>query len=328
MTLVRVEEQQRWQLYRLLGEPLRLRLLALASAEELNVGELAELLGESQPNVSRHAGPLRKAGLLAGRRDGTRLFLRLAETAVDDPVVADAVATGRRLCGDDGSLHRISEIVRTRDAHTREFFSQGVDDDASAALAMELPAYLYSLASVLASPGVAVDAGTGSGVLLDLLAPLFSRVVAIDRSEVQLARAAARVRSRAYGNVELVADEIDGERARAAVHPGADVVVSVRMLHHAPLPRAAVAALTRLARCGGRVVVIDYQKHDDEALSRQQADVWMGFDVEELISFACHAGLVEARTFPIPARYVGGGMDAHVGWQVLVGRRGEALPAA
>jgi DNA-binding transcriptional ArsR family regulator len=60
----------RWELYRVLAEPVRLRLLALASEEELAVGELAGLLGESQPNVSRHLTPLKQAGLVLVRRGG------------------------------------------------------------------------------------------------------------------------------------------------------------------------------------------------------------------------------------------------------------------
>jgi ArsR family transcriptional regulator len=44
-------EASRWELYRVLSEPVRLRLLALAAEEELTIGELADLVGESQPNV-------------------------------------------------------------------------------------------------------------------------------------------------------------------------------------------------------------------------------------------------------------------------------------
>jgi len=69
--------ERRWELYRLLGEPVRLRLLALAAEEELAIGELADLLGESQPNVSRHLKVLRGAQLLAERKEGTRVFVRL-----------------------------------------------------------------------------------------------------------------------------------------------------------------------------------------------------------------------------------------------------------
>ena len=51
-------QANRWELYRVLSEPARLRLLALTAEEELAVGELAELLGESQPNVRRATSPL------------------------------------------------------------------------------------------------------------------------------------------------------------------------------------------------------------------------------------------------------------------------------
>ncbi|MDB4947293.1 MAG: Transcriptional regulator, ArsR family / Methyltransferase fusion, partial [Labilithrix sp.] len=88
----------RWELYRVLAEPVRLRLLALAAEDELAIGELAGLLGESQPNVSRHLTPLKQAGLVLVRREGTRALVRIAEAAAADPVVADALASGRALC--------------------------------------------------------------------------------------------------------------------------------------------------------------------------------------------------------------------------------------
>src|SRR5438094_9838847 len=95
---------ERWELYRVLSEPIRLRLLALATVEELAVGELAELLDEGQPNVSRHAAVLRQAGLIVVRKEGTRVLVHLAEGAARDAVIADALASGRALCEKDGSL--------------------------------------------------------------------------------------------------------------------------------------------------------------------------------------------------------------------------------
>src|SRR3954463_12060507 len=97
----------RWELYRLLADPVRPRLLALASVEELGVGELAELLREGQPKISRHAAALRDAGLLSARRQGTWTLLRLASGAADDPVVSDAVRSGTAACSADGTLARI-----------------------------------------------------------------------------------------------------------------------------------------------------------------------------------------------------------------------------
>jgi len=312
-------QESRWQLYRLLSDPMRLRLLALAAEEELSVGELAELLGESQPNVSRHASPLRQAGLLADRRQGARTLVRLDDGASGDPVVADALSAGRKLCSTDGSLARVGEVVAMRDAKTREFFARAVPTEVS--LSDELPSYLFAFAALIESRNLAVDAGTGDGVLLDLLAPVYERVVAIDRSEAQLVRARQRVRAHGYDNVTLIEDHIAGEQVTSAVGDGADLVVAARVLHHAPRPRATLRDLAALARPGGRVLVIDYARHDDEKLSEQQADVWMGFSPEELAELGESAGLEHVRVAPVPSAYRRTGPDAHLAWLALVGTR-------
>jgi ArsR family transcriptional regulator len=311
----------RWQLYRLLSDPFRLRLLALASAEELALGELAELLGESQPNVSRHAAPLRQAGLLAERRQGTRTLVRLPAEALADPVVRDAVSSGRELCEGDGSLARIADIVRGRDEKTREFFAKASRESADLGLSPELPAYLSAFGALLPRRELAVDAGTGDGALLDLLAPVFARVVAVDRSAAQLERAARRVKQRGYPNVELVQAELGAEELRQRVGAGADVVLAARVLHHAPLPRVALTELLELLAPGGKLLVIDYARHSDEQMAAAQADVWLGFEAAELLELSREAGFVDARVIPIPQSYASPATDGHVGWQLMIAAR-------
>jgi DNA-binding transcriptional ArsR family regulator/precorrin-6B methylase 2 len=309
-------QDSRWQLYRLLSEPARLRLLALAAEEELALGELAELLGEPLPNVSRHAAPLRQAGLLSERRQGTRTLVRLDPAAATDAVVCDAVSAGRELCAREGSLARIAEVVRARDERTREFFARP-GAEPSLDFAPELGAYLFALGLLVESRGLAVDAGTGDGALIDALAPVFERVVALDRSEAQLERARRRVAARGYQNVTLLAAELDAPEVASAVGGAADLVVASRMLHHAPLRRATLAALAELLRPGARLLVIEYVRHADEELRERQADVWMGFDPDELVAHARAAGLESAQVLRIPPGYVKSDIDGHIGWQVL-----------
>ncbi len=308
----------RWQLYRLLSDPFRLRLLALAGVEELALGELADLLGESQPNVSRHAAPLRQAGLLAERKQGTRTLVRLPPEALADAVVRDAVAAGRTLCEEDGSLERVAGIVRGRDEKTREFFAKAPREGVELGLAPELPAYLAAFGALLPRRQLAIDAGTGDGVLLDLLAPVFVRVIAVDRSAAQLERAARRVKLRGYANVELLQAELGDAELASRVGNGADVVVAARVLHHAPLPRVALAELSSLLDAGGKLLVIDYARHTDEQMAAAQADVWLGFEGSELLDWSREAGLTEAQVFPIPQSYAAQAVDGHVGWQLLV----------
>ncbi len=325
---VGLDAASRWELYRLLADPVRPRLLALTSEEELGVGELAELLREGQPKISRHAAALRDAGLLAARRQGTWTLLRLAAGAADDAVVADAVAAGLGSCRADGTLARIEEVIRARDEATREFFARG-GRPAQVGPPAELAAYLAAFAALIPHRRLAVDVGTGDGALLEVLAPVFERVIALDRADAQLALAAERVRRRELANVTLVRGEVDGPEVRAALRKGqgADVVFASRVLHHAPVPARAVTALADLARParngerGGAVVVLDYEAHDDQALREQQADLWLGFEPRELKRLGKAAGLVDAHWQRLPAAWQGEGPDRHLGWQLYVGFR-------
>jgi DNA-binding transcriptional ArsR family regulator len=318
-----VPPAQRWELFRVLSEPLRLRLLALAAEEELAVGELAELLGESQPNVSRHAASLKQAGLIAVRRQGTRTLLRTSDEAKSDIVVADALASGRALCLADDSLAKIGDIVRARDSAAREFFSRPAGNVRVESVPSEWGAYLAALGHLLARRSLAIDAGTGDGGLLDVLAPVFDRVIAVDRSEAQLSRAKERAALHGHGNVIFVEGELDDARVVSAAGFGADAVFAVRVLHHAASPGRTVEKLAYLCRPGGAVVVLDYAPHEDESM-REQADLWLGFEPVELMRFARSAGLIDSRVTPLPAALNGRGPDAHLSFQVLVAKKNEA----
>ncbi len=319
----------RWELYRLLGEPIRLRLLALAAEDELSINELAVLVGEAQPNVSKHVAALRRAGLMGMRKQGNRVLVKIADV-MSDAVVRDALASGRMLVTEDGSLARVPELVRARDAASRAFFDATESELEPDSLPPELPAYLSALAPLVPHRELAIDVGTGDGRLLDVLAPVFTNVLAIDRSPRQLARAKKRVLARGYANVELIEGELDDSAVMRRVKrhaqkngDGADVVFASRMLHHAAKPQEVLAQLAELARPGGSIVVIDYVAHEDEALRDQQADVWLGFDPTELRDMARDAGLSRPEVRPLPALLHRGARtaDAHIAWQVLVARR-------
>ena len=70
------------QRFRLIGEPMRIRLLDRLRHAELSVGELAEALGASQQNVSKHLGALHQAGILARRKEGNRVVYAIADASV------------------------------------------------------------------------------------------------------------------------------------------------------------------------------------------------------------------------------------------------------
>jgi len=66
-----------------LGEPMRLRILRCLAVGERTVGEVADEVGASQPNVSRHLATLEQAGWVSRRKDGNRVYVRLCDTAAE-----------------------------------------------------------------------------------------------------------------------------------------------------------------------------------------------------------------------------------------------------
>jgi ArsR family transcriptional regulator len=295
------EAPSRADLFRLLGDEDRLRLLALCAAEELTVGELATLLGESQPQVTRKSQPLREAGLLAARKDGTRILLRAEPTA--DAVVLAALAAGRALCEQDGSLAKVPALVAQREETSRRLFAH-VDSAATPLVVdgAQLLPLLPMLAPLLPGRALAVDVGAGEGALLPLLSPLYERVVAIDRSAARLARCAERVGALGLPNVRLREGAVEDagiveEITRAG---GADLVVVSRVLHHVARPQELLSAAARLARPGGHVVVVDHVPHDNEAL-RERGHVWLGFEAAKLRGWLEGAGLEPLPAVPLRA---------------------------
>jgi DNA-binding transcriptional ArsR family regulator len=322
----------RVELYRLLADADRLRILALCAEEELSVGELGTVLGESQPQVSRKIVPLRQAGLLGVRRNGTRTLLRTElGRQEEDPVVADGLAEGRRLCLSDGSLARVSEVVAAREELGVAFFheasgsTEGGVDDAHEALHL---AHLSALAPMLPSRRLAVDVGTGDGVSLDVLAPLYERVIAVDRSQARLAECAARISGRGFRNVSLFPGSFEDTALLERVDSlgGADLVFAGRTLHHASRPAQAVQSFARLLAKGGTLAILDYEPHEDESLRESQGDVWLGFSAAELSGQLVAAGLELVGAQTIPAAFHRSGPDAHLGWHAVVARRPAVPP--
>src|SRR5687768_2746662 len=72
------------QLFRLLGDEARLRILRLLASERLNVTELTGILGLAQSGVSRHLGLLKEAGLVVEEKDAGFTYYRLSPSVHDD----------------------------------------------------------------------------------------------------------------------------------------------------------------------------------------------------------------------------------------------------
>jgi ubiquinone/menaquinone biosynthesis C-methylase UbiE len=275
-----------------LADPTRLRILALLRAMELSVGELAQVLGQSQPRVSRHLKILADAGVLERRKEGSWVFLTLSEPARTEPMfeLIDAWAdeSTQRLFASDAAR---TETIRAdrAEAATRHFaaIAQVWDQIRSLHVAESEVERAIDRALGRRSLGRLVDVGTGTGRMIELFGPRSSQAIGIDRSSEMLRL--ARVKLEAAG---IHSSLRQGDMyALPLADEAADNIIIHQVLHYAHSPAAAIAEAARVLAPGGTLLVIDFAAHNREELRERDAHIRLGFEDEVMAGWFASAGL-------------------------------------
>jgi demethylmenaquinone methyltransferase/2-methoxy-6-polyprenyl-1,4-benzoquinol methylase/ArsR family transcriptional regulator len=274
------------------GEETRLRLLALLSEAELTVSELVTILGQSQPRISRHLKLLAEAGLVVRHREGSWAFF-LAAPGGAAGEIARAVAGW--LDPQDPILvsdrARLGEVRRARDAQAARYFAaQAPNWDKIRALHVPEERVETALREIVGTEPVRalLDLGTGTGRMLEVLVPLAERAVGIDQSPAMLAVARARLERAELRNVQLRQGDI---YAIPVERNGYDLVVLHQVLHYLDDPVRALREAARVLRPGGRLLLVDFAPHTEEALRESHAHRRLGFDRDEIASYLDEASL-------------------------------------
>jgi ArsR family transcriptional regulator len=280
-----------------LADPTRLRIMSLLRAMELSVGELAQVLGQSQPRVSRHVKILIEAGLAERHKEGSWVFLSLGRPERVDPffLLLDRWA---ELDGDDGRASadaaRLAAVRSDRAAAAERYFALHAKDwDEIRSLHIAESEVEAAVARALGDREVGrlIDIGTGTGRMLELFARGARGAVGVDRSPEMLRLARAKLGEAGLGTAELR----QGDMYSLPLASGsADTVIIHQVLHFAQQPAAAVAEAARLLTPGGRLLIVDFAPHEREELRTRDAHVRLGFPDEAVLGWMAAAGL-EAR---------------------------------
>ena len=283
------------KIFRTLGDPTRVRILALLEQEELAVHELMEALGMAQSRVSRHLGILRDAGLLRDRREGTFALYRFERPAPGP--WSEGFALARRSLGADPVAERdrlaLRRVLDARAARSRSFFEAvGPEWDALRKVWNDDALRARALARVLPRDLVVADVGTGTGTLALELAAAGMRVIAVDHSQAMLEAARRKLAEAGTNGVELRHGEAE---ALPLADGEVDAAFAHLVLQYLPAPGRALAELARVVRPGGAVVVVDFVRHDREWMRQELGVVWLGLEPQEVAGWLAEAGLAHVR---------------------------------
>ncbi|MGV8938828.1 MAG: ArsR/SmtB family transcription factor [Allorhizobium sp.] len=280
------------ELLKAAGEPTRLRLMALLSAGDLTVTDLTDILGQSQPRISRHLKLLAEAGLIDRYQEGAWAYFRLKQdgsAAALAHMLLGATSENDPVLQRDGE--RLATVKRLRAERARDYFSRNASEwDELRRLHVDdgdVEATLLRL--VGPEPvGAMLDLGTGTGRLLQLLEGSYSRAVGIDASRDMLSVARANldksgVLKAAVRHGDILNLPLDGNEF--------DLVTIHQVLHFLVEPELALREAARMLKPGGRLVIIDLAPHGLEYLRDDHAHIRLGFSHQTMADWLTKAGL-------------------------------------
>ena len=282
--------------FKAVGDPTRLRLLRLLARTELNVQEMVQILGLSQPGVSKHLKLLRDAGWLRQRKEGTWSWYALVDEADFAAgtgfhrVVLEAARRAPEAAPDDAALQ---QVLAERDRRAGTFFADAAETWDQIRPAFDHPDVQAAAVGALAPAGLElVDIGTGTGALLPLLAATGARVTAVDASAAMLTR--ARALCEREGLDDVVFEQADIQDLPFA-DDRFDAAYCSMVLHHVARPGRALREMARVVRPGGLVVVMAFTRHNLVWLREELAHQWLGFSRDEMEDFLARTGLRTVR---------------------------------
>ncbi|MEC5324089.1 ArsR/SmtB family transcription factor [Aurantimonas sp. A3-2-R12] len=274
------------------AEPTRLRLVLLLARSDLTVSELTTILGQSQPRISRHLKLLVESGVLARYQEGAWAYFRVSDDASVVGLVRSLLSWADEadpLIERDGE--RLEAVRAERARRAADYFARNAGrwDRIRALHAADAEVERALLAALGTKRiGTLLDIGTGTGRILELLAPRCERAVGIDASREMLAIARAKLDAANIINAQVR----QGDAYHLPVERQAfDLVTLHQVLHYLDDPQAAIAEAARAVAPGGRLAIIDFAPHELEFLRAEHAHLRLGFSEATLVGYLEEAGL-------------------------------------
>lgn len=273
------------------GEVTRLRLLALLAEGELSVKDLTEILGQSQPRVSRHLKLLADADLIVRHAEGAWAYFALKESG-------NAVDLARWLIGrltptDPARMRDHERLERLRSAQQEQaaaYFAK-VAESWDLLRTLHVPESAVETA-ILEAVGDKIDTlfdlGTGTGRMLELLSGRYRRGLGLDSSREMIAVARAKLNAAGVTNAQVRLGDIGDIDPAIGT---ADVIIIHQVLHYFDDPGRMLAQARRLLKPGGEMLIVDFAPHNLEFLRAEHAHRRLGLSDSQMSAWARAAGL-------------------------------------
>jgi len=274
------------------GEHTRLRILALCARGELSVTELTQILGQSQPRVSRHLKLMVEAGLLERLPEGTQVYFQLSDSASASKIAHALVSL---IPESDAALNRdfsrLQQVRDTRAQKAQDYFQEVAKSwDSIRAMHVSQQQLEETLFDIVGEDfdGEVLDIGTGTGRILEVLASRVSRGVGVDMSSGMLAVARTNLESADLKHIHVR----KGDMYQLPIEDNSfDLAILHMVLHYSDNPAEVIREASRVLRPEGRLIVVDFAAHAEEYLRSEYQHHRLGFTDNEIRHSFENAGI-------------------------------------
>ena len=285
-----------------LADETRARLVNVLLEFELNVGEIVQVMEMGQSRISRHLKILSESGLVDVRREGLWAFYRASEEGPGRAFL-DGV---RELLSVEPELkrdrNRAEKVISERTAATRQFFDAIASEwDRMTAEVLGDLDLGREIQARLPECDCAADIGCGTGDMLEILSRSSRSVIGVDNSPKMLELAEERFSGNGRMSLRI------GEMTHLPLRDWeADCTVMSLVLHHLAMPLDAIREAGRVLKIGGRLIIAEFDQHENELMRSEYGDRRLGipresmsswleearFDVLSVTEFTVNMGLV------------------------------------
>ncbi len=274
------------------AEPTRLRILMLLVSEELNVKDLTQILGQSQPRISRHLKLLTEAGLIERFREGSWVYFFISDQTTSGRLarqLMESVDSGDTIVRRDRD--RAVALKRERETNAQRYFEEHASEwDRIRALHIAEQSVEQAMRDSLGTGpfDFLIDLGTGTGRTLELFADCYAMGLGIDANHAMLTYARSKLANAGLSHAQVRHGDIYNLSVDDAA---ADAVVMHQVLHFLSQPQKAIQEAARVLAPGGKLLIVDFAPHDLEVLRDAQAHDRLGFPTSLVAQWIRESGL-------------------------------------
>jgi ubiquinone/menaquinone biosynthesis C-methylase UbiE/DNA-binding transcriptional ArsR family regulator len=283
------------------AEATRVRILFVLSHGEFNVSELTQVLGQSQPRVSRHLKLMTEAGLISRHKEGNWVLFRLREDAAGGALsraIASLLPARDAILARD--LARLEDIRAERARAAAQYFAANASDwEKIRSLHVKEEDVAAAMLAMAGNRPISLhlDLGTGTASLIRTFSGLAAQAIGIDQSRDMLAVARANLERLGLRQAQVRHGDI---YALPFADSSCDFITIHQVLHYLDDPGRALQEAARLLRPGGRLLIADFAPHDLEHLRASHAHRRLGISAESMAGWLQRAGITLSRHDVLP----------------------------